>query len=187
MTGDVRLGIDLDGVVTDFTKGWVEIYNRDFDAHIQVGDVVTWSAPVKLTHFKNMSQFWRWARTCGDGKSLFRVLTPYPGALAGLNSLVRRGHELVIITTKPSFATNDTYEWLAEHEVPATEVHLIDDKASVFCDLYVDDASHNLRSYRDRRSGSVIVRWVQPWNKPLDGVVDAESWPEVLSLANGLL
>lgn len=187
MTGDVRLGIDLDGVVTDFTKGWVEIYNRDFDAQIRVEDVVTWSAPVKLTHFRNMSQFWRWARTCGDGKSLFRVLLPYPGALAGLDSLVRGGHELVIITTKPRFATDDTYEWLAEHEVPASEVHLIDDKASVFCDLYVDDADHNLRNYRDRRAESVIVRWVQPWNKPLAGVVDAESWPEVLSLANGLL
>ena len=186
MKGDVRLGVDLDGVVTDFTGGWVEIYNREFGAHIGIEDVVTWNAPVELTHFKTMSKFWRWARTCGDGKSLFRVLSPYPGALEGLDSLVRSGHELIIITTKPRFATNDTYEWLAEHEIPATEVHLIDDKATVLCDLYVDDADHNLASYRARRPEAVVVRWVQPWNKPLDGVVDATSWPEIASLANAL-
>ena len=57
MKGDVRLGVDLDGVVTDFTGGWVEIYNREFGAHIGIEDVVTWNAPVELTHFKTMSKF----------------------------------------------------------------------------------------------------------------------------------
>ena len=34
---------------------------------------VTWGAPRELTHFTSMSQFWRWARTCGDGRSLFQA------------------------------------------------------------------------------------------------------------------
>ena len=100
---------------------------------------------------RSMSRFWSWARTCGDGRSLFHVLEPYPGALAGLDSLVAAGHDVVIVTTKPNFAIRDTHEWLVRHEIPAVEVHIVDDKAAVDCDLYVDDAMRNLQSYRDRR------------------------------------
>jgi 5'(3')-deoxyribonucleotidase len=181
-----RLGIDLDGVVVDFSGGWVTRYNAEFGTNIAASDVVTWGAPRDLTHFPSMSKFWSWASTCGDGRSLFHVLDPYPGALAGLDSLVERGHDLVIVTTKPNFAIEDTHEWLIRHGVPAVEVHIVDDKAKVSCDLYVDDAMHNLESYRKRRPEAAVVRWVQPWNEALDGVLDATTWDEIGDFARGI-
>jgi len=181
-----RLGIDLDGVVVDFSGGWVSRYNAEFGTNIAVGDVVTWGAPRELTHFRSMSRFWSWARTCGDGRSLFHVLEPYPGALAGLDSLVAAGHDVVIVTTKPNFAIRDTHEWLVRHEIPAVEVHIVDDKAAVDCDLYVDDAMRNLQSYRDRRPDAVVVRWVQPWNSAVVGALDATNWDEIKKIADML-
>jgi len=178
-----RLGIDLDGVVVDFSGGWVARYNAEFGANIAVEDVVTWGAPRELTHFPSMSKFWSWARTCGDGRSLFHVLEPYEGALVGLDALVAAGHDLVIVTTKPSFAIKDTHEWLIRHQVPAVEVHIVDDKAAVSCDVYVDDAMHNLESYRRRRPDAVTVRWVQPWNSAVPGAIDATTWAEIAVIA----
>jgi uncharacterized HAD superfamily protein len=67
----MRLGIDMDGVVADFNQGWVDRYNRDFHASVSVHDVVEWNAPVALTHFGDMDEFWVWARTCGEGRSIF--------------------------------------------------------------------------------------------------------------------
>lgn len=182
----IRIGVDLDGVVVDFTSGWVGRYNAEFGADVSVADVTTWNAPAHTTHFGSMSRFWAWARTCGDGRSLFHVLKPYEGALEGLDALVHGGHDLVIITTKPRFAHDDTLEWLLAHEIPAVEVHILDDKAAVECDLYVDDADHNLVAYRAAWPDATIVRWVQPWNDPLEGVTDATSWDEILDLADGL-
>jgi 5'(3')-deoxyribonucleotidase len=172
----MRLGIDLDGVVADFNQGWVDRYNRDFGASVKVEEIVEWDAPVGLTHFRAMSEFWEWARTCGEGKSVFRPLLPYPSAVEALTELERDGHEIVILTTKPQFAIQDTYEWLAEHRVPASEVHIVTDKTTVACDFYVDDADHNLASLVAARPAAMVCRYVRPWNHPHPGAIDVVDW-----------
>ncbi|MFV1989475.1 MAG: hypothetical protein ACC652_01905 [Acidimicrobiales bacterium] len=175
----MRLGIDLDGVVADFTSGWVRRYNRDFDASVRVDQVTTWGAPKQITHFSTMGEFWRWVRFCGEGASLFRRLDLYPGALESLQELANDGHEIVIVTSKPQFAVADTYAWIAEHGLPAAEIHIVDDKSEVSCELYVDDGPYNLERLLVGRPDSVVVRFVRPWNAPIAGVLDAHSWSDV--------
>jgi 5'(3')-deoxyribonucleotidase len=180
-TRALRLGIDLDGVVADFNAGWIPLYNRRFGARLDVGDVDGWNAPVRLTHFTSMSQFWKWASTADEGVSIFRVLRPFPGAVETLRRLARR-HQVVIITTKPSFAIHDTYAWLAEHRVPTTEVHILDDKTKVICDFYLEDADHNLDELRDAHPSAIVCRFVRPWNVPHEGVRDVAEWSEFEAL-----
>ncbi len=171
----LRLGIDLDGVVADFNAGWIARYNDQFGADLLPDHVDVWDAPTTLTHFTHMGEFWRWARTSGEGASIFRVLEPYSGALEALERLAER-HRIVIVTTKPHFAVHDTYEWLAEHRVPTTEVHIVDDKSTVDCDVYLDDADHNLEALRRAHPDALVCRFVRPWNGPHDGVVDVDGW-----------
>jgi 5'(3')-deoxyribonucleotidase len=173
----LRLGIDLDGVVSDFNAGWTRRYNHEFGTGLRPEEIATWRAPASLTHFGSMSRFWRWARTCADGNSLFSELEPYPGALDALNRLARR-NRVVILTTKPSYAVHDTLAWLAEQRVPTTEVHITEDKASVPCDVYLDDADHNLERLVAARPESVVCRFVRAWNRPATGAVDVTSWAE---------
>jgi 5'(3')-deoxyribonucleotidase len=181
----LRLGIDLDGVVADFNAGWIPRYNESFGTSLTVEDVDRWNSPVRLTHFTSMSQFWKWSATVADGGSIFRVLEPYPGAIDALQRLARR-HNVVIITTKPSFAVHDTFAWLADHRVPTTEVHIVDDKASVSCDVYLEDADHNLEELRDaHRRSAIVCRFVRPWNHPHAGVVDVVDWAAFESVVDG--
>lgn len=175
----------MDGVIVDFTAGWVSRYNRDFGADIQVEDVVTWGAPRQMTHFTTMSEFWNWVKSCGEGASLFRRLDPYPGAIDSLHELRLLGHEIVIVTTKPHFAISDTHEWLAEHQIPTTEVHIVSDKSEVDCDVYIDDGPHNLERLIDQRPDRCIIRYIRPWNRPIEGVKDAESWPDIHRVIEG--
>ncbi len=180
--GNLRLGIDLDGVVADFNSGWIERYNRDFGADLTVEQIVEWDAPTHLTHFSGMGEFWNWSRTCGEGRSLFRYLRPYTDALESLHRLRRRGHRIVILTTKPNFAIHDTFAWLADNEVPTTEVHILDDKTCVDCDVYLDDADHNLEALSTAHPDSTICRFVRPWNSPAPGLVDVHDWTAFLDL-----
>ena len=173
----LRLGIDLDGVVADFNAGWIERYNDQFGTTLLPEHVDIWDAPTLLTHFTNMSEFWSWARTAGGGASIFRILQPYHGAIEALERLSRR-HHIVIVTTKPRFAIHDTFEWLAEHRIPTSEVHIVDDKSSVGCDVYLDDADHNIEALVAARPDALVCRYVRPWSRPHPGAVDVMGWAE---------
>jgi 5'(3')-deoxyribonucleotidase len=179
--GRLRLGIDLDGVVADFNAGWIAKYNESFGTRLTPDHVDVWDAPTVLTHFTDMGEFWTWARSSGGGASIFRVLEPYHGAVEALGRLQRR-HDVVIVTTKPSFAIHDTYAWIAEYRIPTREVHIVDDKSAVDCDVYLDDADHNLERLLRQRPQARVCRFVRPWNHPHDGAVDVHTWDDFESL-----
>ena len=170
----MRLGIDLDGVVADFTGGWIRLYNDEFGTDLTRDQVVRWHGVLDITHFASKQEFWRWARR-GDGPSLFATLDPYEGALARLHDLATE-HEVVIITTKPRWARSDTFRWLADHELPSGEIHITERKYRVGCDVYLDDSPLVVPELVARRPEATVCRFVRPWNRPVAGAVDIDGW-----------
>jgi len=178
--------VDLDGVVADFNGGWTRLYNAQFGSALTADHVTAWDAPEALTHFDSMTGFWRWVRTAGDnGRSLFAVLKPYAGAVAGMRALLERAH-VAIITTKPSWAISDTLHWLARLGLPLREVHITSDKASVPCEVYLEDSPIQLAALRRHRPEAVVCRFVRPWNRPVDGCVDVADFDDFLVVVEEL-
>ena len=182
----LRLGIDLDGVVADFNRGWTTAYNDAFGADLAPEMVVSWDSPLELTHFLDMDAFWEWARDHG-GKSVFRYLEPYPDAIETLRDLNRDGHDLVVITAKPDWAVHDTLEWLADHRLPLREVHFTHRKHEVPCSVYLDDAPNQVRALaKHRGEDAVVCRFVRAWNAPVEGARDVHDWAEFHQLVRTL-
>jgi 5'(3')-deoxyribonucleotidase len=169
----LRLGIDLDGVITDFNGGWMERYDRDFGVRLDPSDVVGWDGLQALTRFGSMDEFWAWAQ--GDGRSVFLDLPPMPGALEALERLAAK-HRIVILTARFDWAIADTLAWLADHRVTAREIHFVEDKARIPCDVYLDDAPDQIAAFLERASGATVCRAVRPWNRALPGAVDIPDW-----------
>jgi 5'(3')-deoxyribonucleotidase len=182
----LRLGIDLDGVVADFNAGWITRYNEEFGADVPVDAVRVWDGIHELTHFPDMRRFWLWARGHERG-SVFRHLETYEGALETLFDLGRAGHQIVILTTKPGWAVHDTFAWIADQRIPTREVHMLGDKWTVPCDVYLDDAPHQIEAIHRARPEAVMCRFVRPWNDPVPGVSNIETWQDFANLVQGLV
>jgi 5'(3')-deoxyribonucleotidase len=181
----LRLGIDLDGVVADFNAGWITRYNAEFDGEVPVDAVQTWDGLHTLTHFSDNREFWTWAAGHGGG-SVFRHLDTYAGAVEALNALSGTGHKIVIITSKPGWAVHDTFAWLADRRIPTREVHIIEDKWTVACDVYLDDAPHQIESLVRNRAEATVCRFIRPWNDPVAGSVDIRTWDGFRTLVRNL-
>jgi 5'(3')-deoxyribonucleotidase len=179
----LRIGIDMDGVLADFTAGWIARYNAEFGTALQASDVQRWEGLHGLTHFADMDAFWTWARA--DGVTIFRDLPPIPGAIETIRDLARR-HRIVIVSSKFDWAIPDSLAWLARHGVTAREVHFVWRKSTVPCDVYLEDAPHQLEELVASRPASTVCRMVQPWNDDVPGTVAVRSWDQFAAVIEGL-
>lgn len=177
----MRLGIDLDGVVANFTEGWQRFYNEQFDTNLMVEDSQAWEDVVNLTHFKDMDEFWDWSSDL-EGRSIFWHLDPYPGAIEALHKLAGEGYEIVVITQKPVFAIDDTHQWLEKVNFPAHEINILNmntgRKWEIECEAYLDDGPHVLPGLVKHRPDKIVCRYVRPWNRPIIGAIDVHNFDE---------
>ncbi len=179
----MRIGVDLDGVVADFTKGWTKYYEEEFGKKILENDITSWGLSEPLTHFKEDVDFWEWAKDI-NGSSIFRNLEVYKGSVETLNELSKSGYDIVILSSKPWWSIHDTLIWLGENKIPTKEIHFIEDKWTVDCEVYIDDAPYQLENFKEKVPEKKIIRYVRSYNKPLDGVFDIYHWSELIPLLN---
>lgn len=176
----MRLGIDLDGVVADFNTGWMTRYNEEHGTDLRPEQAQTWDAMIPLTRFETEDEFWEWARNDG-GEGLFRNLPVFPEARVALDRLAIN-HDIIILTTKPDWAESETFQWIGENRIPTREVHMTYEKWKVDCDVYLDDGPHNLEMLTLERPDRTVCRFVRPWNEPVPGAIDVDSWHTFESL-----
>ena len=92
------------------------------------------------------------------------------------------GHEIVILSSKPWWSIHDTLIWLGENKIPSKEIHFIEDKWNINCDVYIDDAPHQLENFVKHVPEKLILRFVRPYNRPVSGTKDLYDWMELSSL-----
>jgi 5'(3')-deoxyribonucleotidase len=178
----MRLGIDMDGVLADFDKGWVDRYNADFGATLHPKQNDHWDSLLSITHFEEYDDWRGWVTD--KHEDLFLGLAPLPGAVEGVQSLADYGHDIVIITSKPRWAAGHPSSWLIEHNVPYDEIHVTSKKTYVACDVYVDDAIHNVVDFVENTDALVIQYAAWPYvngGERVDGALYCTSWPDVVN------
>jgi 5'(3')-deoxyribonucleotidase len=186
---DLVLGVDVDNVLADYTAGL-----RAVVASGTGRDPADLPVPTRWANYEewglDATTFPVWHERAVVEHRMFRTLEPLPGAAAVLHRLSDRGVRIRIVTHRlylsgtHSIAAADTVQWLDDNDIPYWDLCMIARKGDVGCDLYVDDAPHNVLDLRERGHRAVIFD--QPYNRDVDGP-RAHDWSEVERLCDTLL
>lgn len=175
------IGLDLDGVCADFQHGWVDAYNRWFDATIDPKAAETWDALVELTHFETEAEFFHWADTLHP--TFWADLPAVAGFQAGVVTLTAAGHRLVVVTNRSTLATEGTQVWLKQHwpNVQTPQLHFTaGSKAIVPTQINVDDSPTVIKDLLSNQRQ--VIRFDRPWNQRVKATAVAKNWAELTKM-----
>ena len=166
MTAQFVFGVDLDGVVADYTAGFAHFLARE-------RGVDPASFPEQRSY-----DFREWGLAPGEyqlmhGRAVVehRLLARLPaiaGAAEALWRLSDAGVWIRVITHRlyvnwgHAEAVADTVQWLDAERIPYRDICFLGNKPEVEADCYVDDAPHNIAALR--AGGNHVIVFDQPYN-----------------------
>lgn len=178
------LGVDLDGVVADFTGGFREYVSwAEGITPANLPDPTEWDFHSDAWGIKNRADFMRHL----DGAvrhGIFASMKPYAYVSQVLHSLSSQGIHISIVTSRLSCtgtykqAITDTVQFLDSHDIPYRDILFLEDKERYRFDVMVEDMPRNIQTLQaSKRTGDVVI-FDQIYNRDLIGT-RAHNWPEV--------
>lgn len=184
----MRIGIDLDGVVYQWTKTARYMLREILPNSPYTKDGPLGQECTEWDYIKhNVSpEHHKWLWNQGIELGLFRHGHLFPGSIKALRTLDRLG-DLVAVTQRPERAVSDTYAWINFHQLPFREVHILHggSKAAVRpCDAFIDDKPANCEELREAWPTALICMPDRPWNRDATppGTVRVHTWDDFINL-----
>lgn len=183
MSAPFVFGVDLDGVVADYTLGLREIVaeERGVDPEMlpleRSWDFDEWGF--------GPGDFDRYHRMAVNERRMLATLPMVEGAADALWRLSDAGIWIRVITHRlythwgHATAISDTVSWLDTNQIPYRDICFLGAKPEVEADCYIDDAAHNIEGLRAQ--GNTVIIFDQPYNRHLPEP-RAEDWVEVEDL-----
>jgi 5'-nucleotidase len=176
-------GVDLDGVVADYTAGFREVVAQERGVAVE-------SLPLERSwDFRewdlDAAEFERLHRLAVVDVRMLAELPVVEGAADVLWRLSDAGVWIRIVTHRlytnwgHAAAIADTVTWLDRHHIPYRDICFLGAKPEVEADCYIDDAPHNIEELR--AEGNTVIVFDQPYNRAFAGP-RAGSWGEVESI-----
>lgn len=159
----------MDGIIVNLTQKWLNLYNRDHDAQLEIADIKEWELSksvkkgVKINDYLYTPNF-------------FLDVDPIEGALEGLKAIQDAGHHLVILSAPswPGNSATDKITWMQRHApfVNKRDIILGHNKFLVRGDILIDDSPTNIQSYRAHWPLAKIMTIAYPFNQKVRQLCD---------------
>jgi 5'(3')-deoxyribonucleotidase len=167
---------DMDGIITDLLKKWLNRYNDDHGDDLTVADLKEPDIhkAVKPGVGTDMYDYIK-------EPGFFDDLEPIPGAIKTLTALGMEGHNVFIATAhadNPQCASAKI-RWAQEHlGFSRKQVILIHAKHLLRGDVFIDDTPKKITAYKEAWPDSKVLTIAYPYNEDVAGVADlrAKDW-----------
>ena len=183
-TGQIVLGVDLDGVCANFYGRMREIAAEWFERDIN-------SFPLDVSYgleewgITSQEQYESLHRFAVTQRAFFETVPIIPGARRVLRKLSDEGYRIRIITHRlfiqffHEMAVRQTINWLDKHGIPYWDLCFMKEKDQVGADIYIEDSPENLERLRSKRHYAIC--FANSTNRHI-GPPRAENWDEVYEL-----
>lgn len=183
-SGEIVLGVDLDGVCADFYTRMREIAAEWFERDIAEltttpsFSLAEWGIR-DIEHYKQLHQF------AVTQRNLFETCPKIPGAAPTLRKLSDEGYRIRIITHRlfidnfHEAAVTQTVRWLEHHGIRFKDLCFMREKDQVGADVYIDDTPVNIEALR--AAGHYAIVFANSTNMHLADP-RAANWEEVYAL-----
>ena len=181
-------GVDLDGVVADYTLGFREVVAEERGVDPETlpfergWDFKEWGfGPDDFDHFH---------RIAVNERRMLATLPMVDGSADALWRLSDAGIWIRVITHRlytnwgHATAISDTVSWLDTNQIPYRDICFLGAKPEVEADCYIDDAAHNIEGLR--AAGNTVIIFDQPYNRHLPAP-RATNWVEVEQIVHQLV
>jgi len=187
----LRIAVDMDDVVCDFTSRYLASMEIEFGVTILKSDITTWdNNPMKVFPWKDygFKSWWGWLE---KRDWIWGLADAVPGALAGLQALRHDGHYVEIVTSKPEWAEAQVWKWMGRWRPPVDAVIITDLESPKYlvsdADVLVDDKPDNVLGWAKSGKDRLAILFDQPWNQDMntqeqENTLRAYTWQDVVRI-----
>lgn len=177
----MRIGVDIDGVVSDSYPAWLGELNQHFGKNITVlKDYemhLVFDVPEDaMNHFfvQNIER-------------LFEIPHPMKGAKKGIESLLQDGHEVVYVTARAPEEEEFTVRWMKKYGIPHEKILFTGHKSKVDfvkewkLELFIEDYMVNAKAISELEIPTLLLDASYNQGKVPQGVIRCSHWQEILT------
>jgi len=178
---DLIIGVDLDGVCSDFYGRMREVAAEWFERPVSE---LTTDVSYGLNEWgvNTTEQYKSLHRFAVTQRDLFKTSTMIPGARKYLRLLSDEGARVRIITHRlfiqyfHNVAVSQTIDWLDQNGIPYWDLCFMKAKEQVGADIYIEDSPVNIENLRAK--GLFTICFANSTNKSI-GSPRVENWKQV--------
>ena len=178
----MRIGVDIDGVVSDSYPFWLMELNLHFGKNITVIDDYEMHLVFDVSRDAMNDYF-----VC-NAERLLMSPQPISGAKEGIETLLREGHEVIYITARTPEERDVTVRWLTMCEIPHEDDHVLFAGFSSKLDLvkqwgieaFIEDYQVNAKLIAQGGVPVFLLNASYNQEELATGITRCHSWDEIL-------
>ena len=177
----MRVGLDIDGVISDSYSAWLQELNRHYGKNITVLQDYEMHLVFDVP-WDEMNDFF-----IQNTEQLLSMPQPMQGAKEGIEALLREGHEVIYITARTPEEKDVTLRWFQKYQIPYEHVLFTGFKSKVNLieqwgmQVFVEDYHVNAKAIAN--SGVPVLLLNASYNQMelQEGITRCYSWIGLLA------
>jgi len=182
-----KIGIDIDGVLRDFSTTFHSLMKRDYPDVVLTDTIVDWDFEKSFTMDRKELQKLYWGEYKRD---VFRFAPPIKDSIMHMRKLFiwadENKHKLIAVSSQRPTGRSDSLYWLGNHYLGFEEVHFIrgEKKWKKDIDWLVDDSPENYKHWINNRDEDGFILFDAPYNQYLKPTYRVKSLWEITNIIN---